>query len=340
MIKKEILELIEYKKKLNDSNFENKNRYHDEDILDLEIPNIPDIKDSLNLLQEELEELKARKQNALDYVKAKKEQIKLIHCTHPLIYKYQGGGFESPSTPNKCILCGQILKKEELNKLENKIEIKDDFADEESVIKNYNFNYLYPILIQILDKYNDNDEVDLNREFLELYNQNIIGEMKINGKEYKRKYKILVLGGSNEISINENVFINIHSYNNVLMILKHLEFIQRTNLEILIPYNLEYKRFEYCTKKFKTLKDFSSLLKEKSKEQYDLIIDATTPFDYEINNDKIIITYPKINLEELFPNTNIIHVNDFEKIDFSNEICQYDNNQSLPKDMKKLLLKR
>lgn len=321
MTKNVILELIEYRKKLEESHLGDQNKNRNKDLLDIEIPDIPTINENLQAIKKELQQLKATKQKAIDYVKSKKKAIEKIKCTHPLIYTSQGGGFgvEESYKPRRCILCRKKLTE----KKSNTVELKDSFYDEERLIKNYNFSYLYPLIKEILKKYNSDEEVDLNEEFLNLFKQDIIGEVKINGIKYKRTYKILMIGGS----------INNKSNKELLTIIEHMNNIPRINLEVVISQDIEYPRSK---EEFNTLEDLKNILKEKAKNKYDLIIDLTNILEFQIVNGEIKANYKQINFEELFPDTTIIKGNNENKITAFDNL--FKNNESLTQDIKRLIL--
>ncbi len=348
MLKKDIVALIEYYKNLRKSNYGNQSEYLDCDILEYEIPQIPEISEHLNILKKELEEIKANKRNALKYVEDNQTKVKDLKtkCPHPLIFRSYGGGFGSSfSIGCHCALCHKDLNyKFETHK--NIVVLNPEYYDGENYERNYNDKDVYNFLINILKDKNDDDEIDLSKEFKDLFANLDIGEVTINGKLYYKEYKILIIAGTNHFVLNENTSLIKKPDNTLENILKCLAHIQRTRLTIFSEEGLRKEPNGYPKFEFVSVEDLQNLLTSKQDIFYDLIIDATTLFTYNLQKNQetynLEFTPYKIDLKKYFPNSPIWHL---EKIEDQKQFYIFlkeylAQSKEISNDLKRLLLKK
>ncbi len=334
MENKDIVELLEYQKKLEESKYADRNRNGRADILDLEIPLVEELKDELIVLKEELEKIKKKKISAREYVKKKKSMVDNIKCEHPLMFSHRN----LFGTSYSCILCNQSVE----NRKKQTVSIKKDFYDEDGdFYKRYSFEEIYNILMPILNNLKEDDEIDMANIFTELFNNNIIGEAEINGKAYKKIYKILIVCGCNEISIMKGISLK-HEYLDVLEVLNYFHYLYRISTDLIITEDLLENKNWYGLREYKSLEDLYKLLEEVKNVEYGLVIDMTSLFDYEIRNEKINILPVSLDLDKVFPNSLVLKLNDGiskeEMLDIlSNKL---ESSEGYSYDLRKVLLKR
>jgi len=265
-----------------------------------------------------------------------KEKVKHIKCKHPLLFGNPSGF----GTFYHCMLCNKdFINWYDLEKIKEKVQIIEDYEDGDGQFyRRYNFIDVYNMIMDILKDYNDEDEVDLSNEFLKLFNENIIGDVTINGKHYTKEYNVLLIAGSNEIKIDDNTYIR-KDNRDIDDIIKYLGYLNRVKVttinnsnKINLVHRLEYK----------TIEEFNNMLDELKDNKYNLVIDLSNLFKYEIKDGDINILPIKLNLKELFPDSMILDLKDRkEKIEFYKllkDLIEKDNRYG--NDFKKVLLRK
>ena len=328
MKKKDIIEFLEYRKNLYS--------YQQVDILDFELPDIKEIEDDLKILQKELDSIKDKKKASIKYVEENRDKIARKKCSHPIL-------FGSPSrwgTFYHCMLCNKdFINNSDLEEIKETVQIIEDFKDDDGQFyRRYNFYDIYNMVIDILNNYDDEDEVNLSDEFLKLFNEDKIGDVTINVKHYTKKYNVLVIAGSNEIKIDDNTYIrkDNRDIDEIIKYLRYLDRVKVTTINNPNKINLVH-RLEY-----KTIEEFNNKLEGVLDNKYNLVIDLSDLFKYEIKDGIINISQIKLNLKELFPDSIILDLKDRkEEIEFYKILKEViENNNKYGNDFKKVLLRK
>ena len=311
MKKREIIELLEYRKYQLEIIYEIKNSYQYIDNLDYKL-----------FKEKELNEYK--------------EKIKYIKCKHPILF----GNTTGFGIFYHCMLCNkEFINWYDEEKIKEKVQIIVDFEDDDGYFyRRYNFNDVYNMVMNILKDYDDEDEVNLSNEFLKLFDENIIGDVTINGKHYTKEYNVLIIAGSNEIKIDDNTYIrkDNRDIDEIIKYLRYLDRVKVTTINNPNKINLVH-RLEY-----KTIEEFNNKLEGVLDNKYNLVIDLSDLFKYEIKDGIINISQIKLNLKELFPDSIILDLKDRkEEIEFYKILKEViENNNKYGNDFKKVLLRK
>lgn len=340
MKKEDIITLLEYRKKMAMSNFGSKSENQAYDILDYEIPEIPDINKYLEPLKQELEEIKAEKKQCQKYIEEHSKKIIELkkECTHPIIARTLSS---LGCSIHKCAICAKSINSNFENNKDT-IVINHDFDDGEQFNRYYNDEEIYDLIMKILKDKDQEEEINFSKEFKKLFDNLDIGEIKINGQEYTKTYQILIIGGSNSIDLNDYILSKKQNNDTFNHVMEYLSYIKRIILTIISAKEQRNQPNGYPIIEFTSLEELNKLLEQQSKKSYDFIIDTTDLFTYKIENNQINILKYKLELTKLFPNTKIWNVNHItnqeEFFAFLKEILENDKN--IGNDIKKLILKR
>jgi len=162
MKKKEILQLMEYKRHTIISRYGKKTEYYLlVDKLDNPMEKILDIKElknELDIIKCEFERIKSIRKISEDYVCEHEEEVKNINCDHPIVFGSGGFGYHY-----SCALCSK-----EVNEINNKLTILDDDEDDyPKRLTEYHevkerYDELYELISEALENFDDEDEVCFN----------------------------------------------------------------------------------------------------------------------------------------------------------------------------------
>ena len=335
MTKSELFSLLDYQKYYKEAHYLDKAKFYEfngrkEDVLDYKLPKIDALKNEFDILNKELTNIKEKKLNAIYFIKKHEKNISKIKCTHPIVFKnswFMGSSYHCP-------FCG-----EKIDNLTDKIVIEGSYSHEDDeVIITYTIEELSRIMNLILKKYDDNEEVDLKKEFINQYNLGNIGSFTINNKNidtrYEKIYNILIINGSNIIEINDAFITKSQDkeiIKNVWEIYSKFYYLYRFRTRLLTSH-IEGIENNYNIIDFTTIDD---LLKKIGKDiNYDLIVDMTNLFTYQIIDNKIVFNKYVLQLKNMFPNSKIITINSDLQ-----ELKQKIENDDFTEDFKKLILK-
>lgn len=336
MKKREIITLLEYQKSLEDSKH-----------LNLEPHTFMD-GTSLKYSEEFLRELENRYGKLVDHVKYQTEnsdKIKSIHCTHPVLFfvdrKY--------CKTHRCILCGENLELDNPEvsiNLEETVEIEETATPENRYIPLNNFYYIYNRIIQMLKDKDDEEEIDFPKEFRKQFENFEIGNFIINRKEFKKIYNILLIGGSNELKLDGHILTNESLSKKIEWLLQYFTRVYRINTTLITSQKSVNNYIENCSSlryEYITMGDLLNILENINKTNFDLIIDATNLFEYNIIDGKININSVSIDLKKYFPISTIFKVK--KEPQFGSYVNNFllqemDDNNAFTEDFKKVLLKK
>ena len=329
MKKKEIVKLLEFRKNSFESQYgiryEHGSKVDDfiDPLKDL-FPNLNDIEEELRVLEKEFNKLGKKRKEHQEYVVKHQEERDSINCTHPIIIQtYSGLGYYA-----HCALC-----EKEVHDIKNKVRLVHQDAYYEDDYDSYpfkkttylesknEFDRFYDVLMKILNEYQDDDEIDFNSIFDESFNKYNFGKVE-KDKPEEKKYRILIISGSNQIQINSEITLNrkVRFDEEMFKPFKEMDnFIlyHVTSLRNMENYYLEY---------YQTEEELNNKLNEMTKKDMDLVVDFSKLFTFDVINGKIEIINTYLDLEKLFPNSKIYQIKSVQ-----DEISLYD-------ELKKMIL--
>lgn len=231
-------------------------------------------------------------------------------CNHTVKFFY-GGPFGKSC---KCALCGlssrNLLYYEENNFLRYSADfiLSDDeetFNDELEI---------YKMLLTKIKEFNDEDEID----FVKVLKDFKYNKMDVNSVRKLKIYNILVLGGTNTIEIDDNTYIKKNNLCNSIEVLNRflgIPGVYITLLDNYIPSELsKYDLDSYRMFKYNTYEEFKQKLDELKSIKFNVVVDITNLFSYEIVDGKIVTKKENIQLDGLFNNSEIIKLDSMEDI--------------------------
>ena len=276
-------------------------------------PNIPDLNQYFDILKTEIKE-------SLEESDKAKEDIKRIQCDHQVRLEHYG----FITSDYECVLCGHhvssdnsISFKDSDNRNKHTVTFIDKYQIDDDdfgyTVKNgYTKEQVYTYILGILEKYNDEDEVDLVEEFSKLN----IDNMTINKEKRKQEKYILIIAGTNKEYLNDSTYIsnqydlNVEDYYNY--------FISMLNTKVgIIDNSFKYDRSasKVEVKNYDTLESLSKSVDYFKDIKFDIVIDLTKLYQFEIINNEFKSNEYKLPLNELFPNSCIFSINESLKVE-------------------------
>lgn len=261
---------------------------------------------------------------------------KNINCEHQIVL-YVHGLFQSTY---ECVLCGKryVYYNDQLPKLNETIELEQTSYNKDGIRRRYNFYEIYHAIMEIIKDKDDDDEIDFLNEFTKQFEMLNIGDLIINGKELKKIYNVLIIGGSNDIKVDNTVSFNNETSNKLEKIITRFYNIYRINITLIDSKNSINKDFYQASYEYITLEDLMSNLENVKDTNFDLIVDATNLLKSEVKDGVISISPFTLNLKEMFPHSTIFSLN--EQMDIFNLINLVNSNETFSNDFKKLVLKK
>lgn len=311
MKKKDIINLIKAKETLYKNNdlisiIKNHNFYIDEKYW---FPNLPELQKYFDILKKELKQAKNETDEALNI-------IKNSQCTHDVRLDY--------NSIYNCVICGKNIHsnnyhsfKESIYRNKHSVTFQSKYQwDEDGYkyeIKNGKTEQeIWNMIFEILKNYNDEDDVDLVLEFSKLNIEN----MEINLEKRKKENYILIISGSNIEYVSDNLYLTKNVNLNCTDFFNFFTSLLNTRVAI-IDNDFSYDKQNYdenYVANYTTLSSLESSLLWLKDVPFNLIIDLSELYNYEIKDNKIITKNYNLNLKELFPNSNIVKITDFKNI--------------------------
>lgn len=299
-------------------------------------PNILELNDEFEVLKKEVK--KAIKETK----KAKKMQEK-ANCNHE-VRIYSSSDNMIFWREYECVFCKEKITSDnvsnwELDTSRNKhtVTISNKF-DDKGFIDNdegYTKEEIFKYILDILKKYNDEDEVDLVEEFSKLNLRNC----KINKEVKNPDDFILVIGGSNSFVIN-NLYIEGPYSRESIEVFNYFSNLLKTKVKILgnkklFTSNLFRKSFDDNNRFtsytcYETLEDLEDALKSLQKVPFKLVFDLSKLFEIEIKDNAIEKKDIDLDLKKLFPEAIIIKAKNIEdlNIELLKEILYKENDEN------------
>ena len=327
MKKKDLLKLIEAKYKIinNEKLVEftersagNFNWYQKKE--DDWFPKVNDLENEFNILKKEVK-------LALKETKEAKDIIDNFECNHDVRLNY----YELFSNTSKCIFCDEYIHGDNVcnweysknrNKycviLDDKIQFDSD-GDDYIIDNGYTINQVLEIILDIIKDKNDEDDIDLIQEFKKL---NLIN-CKINYQKKSKENFILIISGSNKRFIDDESYIQKKGLDFGLEIVDYFYGLLNTkiklidNTELLENKKLQQKISSYNDNvkftNYDTIEELERILNYQKEVPFKLIIDLSELYNYKIENNSITKESYNIKLNEAFPNSHIIKINNLSK---------------------------
>lgn len=285
----------------------------------------PDISELNNYFEVLKKELKEAKEKTL----ASETFIKKTECTHEVRLKYRS----TFSSLNKCVLCGHIASSdnvmnfsESIYRNKHTVTFDAKYQENEDVyyeIKTGKTNSeVRDLIIEILKKCKDDDEVDLVEEFSKLNLNNV----EINLEKRKKENYILIIGGTNleyidkqkkiyltkSLQLNSDEFISYFSglLNTRIAIIDRKELLDNKIIKMIEDDHKKMSLYDYTT-----IDDLDCIFYQLKDISFKLIIDVSEMYNYEINNGRIENKIYDLNLKDKFPNTHIVKISNLTDIE-------------------------
>ena len=296
MKKKDIIKLLEYRKCTYESNTgKSKNCWITVDELEDPLkdlyPDIEELQEEFTIIDKEFKQIKEARRKYEEYIKQNEEEAKRINCTHPILFK---NVFELGSECH-CALCNQDpsegRNRVSLIRYDSECEIHGPYTLSTYNEKKREFYRLYCIIKNMLQDKDDEEDIDFTQLFNKTYEDYNIGEIEIDySYEKEDTYKVLVICGSNQISIQG---IDIKKENN------------SDNTVIDFLNNMDNCIIDKVSS-FQTIEELKEKLKSVSTEDYDIVIDISRLFTYQIDHQDIKIVDVVLDIASYFPNSTIL----------------------------------
>jgi len=279
-------------------------------------PNISELNEEFDILKKELLGLEYENKELETY-------LSRVACTHPIRIRYSGAFYNY----SICSLCGKKFNGDNIsngNTIYNDINrnsycalFTGTYEDEDyGTIKGYELEDIYQMVTQLINKYSDDDVIDLVKEFSTLDNKDII----INNKPFIKEIYILIISGSNKINIDSNnTYLTVNNELDASKLAYLLLGIPNVKIEIFdstgMTQNETYKNnlkyANYNNLRISTYTTIESLEEQIKKEQnvpFDLIINLSDLFTYSIENNILYTNKYDLNLANIFKNSYIMEI--------------------------------
>lgn len=278
------------------------------------LPNIKGLESQLETLKKEIRNAQEENDKALNDLKP---------CTHEVrISTYEDLGIGDTET-HKCVLCGKYIAKPRKNNwyentnavvIKNKEQFDGDYWY--SYEKGMSKKEIMNIITNILNKYNDEDEIDLIKEFanLSLENKdiNIYDQTKNNHKF------ILIIGGSNiNILEGDSKYYLTKDISDIsIKFLKHFSNILNTKIVLIDRQETikkaifdEYRKNDWIIlKPYEYLEEIEKELTLLKNTPFKIIIDLSDFYKLNISDNQIKEERYPLNLKQYFPNSEIFEI--------------------------------
>lgn len=240
-------------------------------------------------------------------------------CTHEVRLSYSSCFFSHTC----CIFCNESIAGNNVitgcsydDKNRNKYCVSfpgKDTDEDGHFYDGYDKKMTYSIILDIIKNKEDDVEIDLVQEFKKLN----LDECKINEEKIEKEFNILIIGGANTLNIGNGAKIKRDINLNSIKLSLALSDDQNIYVD-LIDSKDNIDRYE-IKEKLKLLDNFrysyyedihtlEKILDERKNIPYDLIIDFSDLYNYEIKEGKIIQTKHNINLNNIFENSENIRI--------------------------------
>ena len=293
------------------------------------LPDIKGLEPQLEILKQEIKQAKKDNDKAINDLKK---------CTHDVrISTYEDVGicFFGDSESHKCVLCNSDIAKPRQNNwyedtravvIKNNKQFDGDYWY--SYAKGMSQKEIMSIIFNILDKYEEDDEIDLIAEFanLNLKEKDIVTYDPLKSN----KSLILIIGGSNTCVLegSSKYYLTKELSDVSVQFLEHFSNILNTKIVLIDrketikkPIFDEYRKCDWI--KLITYEYLDEVEKELgflTNVRFKTIIDLSSFYKLNIFDNQINEEEYSLNLKEYFPDSDIIQMRDVSEIECHN-IC-------------------
>lgn len=289
-------------------------------------PDIPELKDYFDILKEELTDIKDKTNNAI-------KSRKTIKCSHEVRLK----NYQLSWHNYQCALCGENISSD---KFEEPLDLDKHYI---SFVNKYQFDYddgsyqiesgksrneLLDLIFKVLEKYSEEDEVDLVEELSKLN----IEYDKINLERRSKETYILVINGTNmEYIKKDDIYISRRPLiSDTINFIEYFLDLLNTRLAIIDGKSLikdkelkEIDRPRNTILKYETIEMLKTALNSLRDIPFKLVLDFSELYNYKIENDEVKVSDYLVDLKKLFPNSVIIRIQGFNINKSDEEIKEY-----------------
>ena len=279
------------------------------------IPNIPDIKEDLEIIRIEI-------QNVLREVAKARKIIKDYKCNHEIRLTQYGFG-----TLHHCVFCGKMICGEntrnwEESKYRNSYCVNLDDCNQPDWDSGLSDGYkeadVFEIIKEIINDKDDDEDIDLVKEFSKLD----LKRCEVKMEETKNEQRVLIVGGTNKKHLDEGSYITTKVSNIAEEIAK--EFLGVIDMKVLLidnEGNFAISHHDYDglkTQVYDSSTSLEGLLRYYSENsKFDLIVDTSDLRSFIIKNGDVVVKKIEINFSKYFPSTKVVRVHDLSDLDKS-----------------------
>ena len=283
-------------------------------------PNIVDLKEEFQILKNE-------QQVAKEIHETSDKDIKELKCNHEVRITYHNI-FTSHSS---CTLCGTSINGDnclnstiynDVNRNRYYASFPGSYDDEDyGFVQGVEEETIHKYILDILNNYTDEDEVDLVQEIKKLD----LKDCTIYEKPFKKENYILIIGGSNKQYIGAGSYLTSKLKSLSLEIAHYFTGLSKVNVEVIeSPESLALKKFQelfpyqYSNTKFVPYNTYEEIIKEINSLSgfcpFNLIINISNLNKYEVENGQIKQSKLDLNLKNLFPNSIVLSITEFQNL--------------------------
>lgn len=309
-------------------------------------PNIPEFKEYFDILKKELLQVK---KETLESEKAVQE----VDCSHEVRLEYQG----LFNCYYKCVLCERFVSSDNTisfkeSNYRNKHTVTFDAKYQSDEDGPYEIKTgkteleIKKIILEILKNFQDEDEVDLVEEF----SKRKFKHMEINKEKRKQEKYVLIIGGTNLEYLDEekNFYVTKKTQNTSLDFLNYFLSLLNTKVAVIDrKETLNAQEFKEIKEKndnallcdYTSLRYLESALHQVEDVTFQLVIDLSQIYDYEIKENQVKVESHDLHLSERFPNSQIIKITANKEEYYIGEESTKKNLEETCNDLKRMLIK-
>ena len=283
------------------------------------LPFLEGFEEEMDILKDEIREARASYDKALEDKKM---------CSHDIrIETVEDDGGFCLSPTHRCALCGAVVNtnyswylSDGRNNYTVTVKNKNQFDGDYWYIydKGLDRGEVINYVMSFLDKYEDDDEVDLVEEFSLLDLQK---DITVNKKKRILNDYVLIIGGTNKERLYDDIYIskavNDESYN----FLDYFGNLFNTKVALFDREEVlskdKFDKYRKC--RWILFKDYDSLFSlEKELTNFrdidfGVILDLSDLYDYSYQDNCLTTLKYDLDLKSIFPNSKIVKIDNFSK---------------------------
>ena len=310
MIKKDIVNLIN----LNKIVLENK-KYED-----IVLPNYKELSIEFEILAKEIEAGKKLLQEVRTMING------YDNCNHSVRLEYSC----FCRSDSECVLCGKQFLGDchvnsgtiynDTNRNRYVAMFRGNFFDDDEIYCDDGYDKIdvYDILLKVLEEKDDLDEIDFVQEIKKLN----IDKCKIDERRKEKIYYILIIGGSNKHNLANNQYVTstrIPISTELAYLLSGMPGVRVEVFDNEETFNSKYFNDTFDTSKshntrfchYESISDLIDKITSEKDVPFDIIIDASSLYEYSFDNNMITSKKIDIDFKDIFPNSYVIKIDNY-----------------------------